>query len=248
MNNQQVLFFVDLLLSLIGMQNHTFNCNAYSLDIFRNFYVVVVRINQKISLIHEKFWLWVYSRPVLCMELFSIVFSHETFSNFNNTCPATMQNQLTLSCCESFPIHSCRCKRKFWCSGSLFCKRTFCLDFTQNNWLFHHLIRLSWSIVKGFLHTCLWLLRKDWHDLQKQFCEKVSIVASSTVFRVFCFWVYPWTMLWCGKLDTRFLRILSVSFPWCDPKFLVDFSLSHGKSLLLGTWTIVSHQTFSHRW
>ena len=29
-------------------------------------------------------------------------------------------------------------------------QQNFCLDFTENNWLSHHHIRLPWSIVKGF--------------------------------------------------------------------------------------------------
>ena len=52
-------------------------------------------------------------------------------------------------------------------------QRNLCLDFTEDNWLFHHHIRLHWSIVKGFMFcTFPRLLPKDWDDLQKQLCEK----------------------------------------------------------------------------
>ena len=104
------------------------------------------------SIIFRKSMLTSTNAWKLC--LISSVFSHETLFNFNNTQnPASIQNLLNLSCCESLSIRSSQCCHpKFWFVVPTFSKEiSVLISLCTINWLSHQCTTLPWSTVKRFM-------------------------------------------------------------------------------------------------
>ena len=111
------------------------------------------------------------------------------WTRFRN--PASIQNLLNLSCCDSFSIRSPYCWKKILICWILTFHKNFCLDRTEHEWrtwLSHH--NKSNRSLFTFLCDCS---VKNWAGLQKQSCEKKSqsfpgrLHSVSTSYNVLCF-------------------------------------------------------------
>ena len=187
------------------------------------------------------FWLWcsffswnsVFTTGH-CIELCQItsVLRHEVLSFLHNTqksCIDTKFSQLILLWQLLNSLFILLEQENLIC-WVITLQRNFCLERTEHDWMLHH-IRSTRSFVKGFIlsaHVCDCSVKTEWFAetiMRKMFPGRLH--SETTVFRVLCFWAYPWTMeLLHGKLDIHFQQIPPASFPRYGPKFLVDCLLS----------------------
>ena len=148
--------------------------------------------------------------------------------------PASYKNY-HLCCCDNFSNRSSYCcNRRFWCDGMSFSKGTSASislrtidcpiktssypDLSWWNAYSSHIFetapqRLSWfaeTIMRKIVSNCF----LEWH------------LKESTVFRVLCSWVYPWTIESLhGKSGIRFRRVPTTFRPRYCPRFLGDCPL-----------------------
>ena len=147
--------------------------------------------------------------------------------------PASIQNLLNLSCCDSFSIRSPQCCNRNFLRWINTIQKNFCLDRTElewRTWLSHH-NGSSRSLVKGFI---LFTYLCDCSVKTKLVCinnyAKNSLnrfLSDNKVYRQFStnsaseLTSWQWT---CSteKLDIRSQRIPKTFFLQFCPKFFVD--------------------------